>query len=228
MTRRGIGASGNLRFLLHLAGVTRGPQTWNLSTSPRCATHLFAVHRVSMMLQHRSSMRGLAASRHQNTKTRCQAAARVQSCAGCARSRKTAVVVQAHGGPATGLKMTGSADVPYALTPFNLGLFNHALPVAPAGFVGEMRAVAMKLHTREQAPKEGGIESPKPKQAVRYLLMCLMSSSVLPSQNGGSREAAESPKLCLCQSPNSSCSCKVLLEVLTVLPAAVQRHSLIC
>lgn len=48
------------------------------------------------------------------------------------------MVVQAHGGPATGLKMTG--------------------------FVGEMRAVAMKLHTREQAPKEGGIESPKPKQ----------------------------------------------------------------
>eukprot|EP00775_Hariotina_reticulata_P008943 gene8943-9120_t len=29
------------------------------------------------------------------------------------------------------------------------------------GFVGEMRAVAMKLHTREQAPKEGGIEAPK-------------------------------------------------------------------
>lgn len=31
-----------------------------------------------------------------------------------------------------------------------------------AGFVGEMRAVAMKLHTKEQAPKEGGIEAPKP------------------------------------------------------------------
>lgn len=79
------------------------------------------------------------------------------------------MVVQAHGGPATGLKMTGSADVPYALTPVTVHMCNHALPAAPPGFVGEMRAVAMKLHTREQAPKEGGIESPKPKQAVRYL-----------------------------------------------------------
>lgn len=33
------------------------------------------------------------------------------------------------------------------------------------GFVGEMRAVAMKLHTKEQAPKEGGIEAPKPVKA---------------------------------------------------------------
>jgi hypothetical protein len=30
-----------------------------------------------------------------------------------------------------------------------------------------MRAVAMKLHTKEQAPKEGGIEAPKPVKAVR-------------------------------------------------------------
>lgn len=29
-----------------------------------------------------------------------------------------------------------------------------------------MRAVAMKLHTREQAPKEGGQEAPKRTQAV--------------------------------------------------------------
>lgn len=34
------------------------------------------------------------------------------------------------------------------------------------GFVGEMRAVAMKLHTREQAPKEGGIEAPKRNKPV--------------------------------------------------------------
>lgn len=34
------------------------------------------------------------------------------------------------------------------------------------GFVGEMRAVAMKLHTREQAPKEGKVEAPK--QTVRH------------------------------------------------------------
>lgn len=33
------------------------------------------------------------------------------------------------------------------------------------GFVGEMRAIAMKMHTKEQAPKEGGIEAPK-KQRV--------------------------------------------------------------
>lgn len=38
--------------------------------------------------------------------------------------------------------------------------------VAAAGFVGEMRAVAMKLHTREQAPKEGGTDAPKRQQAV--------------------------------------------------------------
>jgi len=32
------------------------------------------------------------------------------------------------------------------------------------GFVGEMRKVAMKLHTKEQAPKEGKAENPKPAQ----------------------------------------------------------------
>ena len=36
------------------------------------------------------------------------------------------------------------------------------------GFIGEMRAVAMKLHTRDQAPKEGGqAASPKPMPTVR-------------------------------------------------------------
>ncbi len=30
-----------------------------------------------------------------------------------------------------------------------------------AGFIAEMRKVAMKLHTKEQAPKEGGKEAPK-------------------------------------------------------------------
>lgn len=29
------------------------------------------------------------------------------------------------------------------------------------GFINQMRIVAMKLHTREQAPKEGGVEAPK-------------------------------------------------------------------
>lgn len=33
------------------------------------------------------------------------------------------------------------------------------------GFVAEMRKVAMKLHTKDQAPKEGGQETPKPQQA---------------------------------------------------------------
>jgi heme oxygenase len=37
---------------------------------------------------------------------------------------------------------------------------------APAGFINEMRMVAMKLHTKEQAPKEGGIESPPKPQPV--------------------------------------------------------------
>lgn len=30
------------------------------------------------------------------------------------------------------------------------------------GFIAEMRKVAMKLHTKEQAPREGGVEAPKP------------------------------------------------------------------
>ncbi len=30
-----------------------------------------------------------------------------------------------------------------------------------AGFINEMRRVAMKLHTKDQAPKEGGVEVPK-------------------------------------------------------------------
>lgn len=34
-----------------------------------------------------------------------------------------------------------------------------------SGFVGEMRQVAMKLHTREQAPKEGKAESKSPPRA---------------------------------------------------------------
>jgi hypothetical protein len=36
------------------------------------------------------------------------------------------------------------------------------------GFIGEMRAVAMKLHTREQAPKEGQ-QAAKPMNAVRWV-----------------------------------------------------------
>jgi hypothetical protein len=35
-----------------------------------------------------------------------------------------------------------------------------------AGFVGEMRAIAMKLHTKEQAPKEGKQPAPKPMMPV--------------------------------------------------------------
>jgi len=31
------------------------------------------------------------------------------------------------------------------------------------GFINEMRRVAMKLHTKDQAPKEGGVEAPKPR-----------------------------------------------------------------
>jgi len=34
------------------------------------------------------------------------------------------------------------------------------------GFIGEMRAVAMKLHTRDQAPKEGKQEAQRPMSAV--------------------------------------------------------------
>jgi len=34
----------------------------------------------------------------------------------------------------------------------------------------ELRAYAMALHTREQAPREGKAASQKPQQAVRYVL----------------------------------------------------------
>lgn len=35
-----------------------------------------------------------------------------------------------------------------------------------AGFINQMRMVAMKLHTKEQAPKEGGQEAPPKPQVV--------------------------------------------------------------
>lgn len=37
----------------------------------------------------------------------------------------------------------------------------HQIYVVPSGFVEEMRFVAMKLHTKDQAPKEGGKEASK-------------------------------------------------------------------
>lgn len=46
----------------------------------------------------------------------------------------------------------------------------HKSPASLAGFINEMRMVAMKLHTKEQAPKEGQAQAaPKPK-TVRVLL----------------------------------------------------------
>jgi hypothetical protein len=52
------------------------------------------------------------------------------------------------------------------------------------GFIGEMRAVAMKLHTREQAPKEGKQESKQPMSAVSLV---------------GARARARSPsRVCVC------------------------------
>jgi hypothetical protein len=46
-----------------------------------------------------------------------------------------------------------------------------------------MRAVAMKLHTKEQAPKEGGIEAPKPVKAVRAFHLQQPSANGLPAFN---------------------------------------------
>lgn len=66
---------------------------------------------------------------------RCQPRARVQ--------RRPALLVTAHG--------TASPST-------------SATELKKTGFVGEMRAVAMKLHTREQAPKEGGTDAPKRNQ----------------------------------------------------------------
>ena len=44
------------------------------------------------------------------------------------------------------------------------------------GFVEEMRFVAMKLHTKDQAPKEGGKEAaPQPFQKVLYGLLTVFS-----------------------------------------------------
>ncbi|KAL6770148.1 HMOX1 [Auxenochlorella protothecoides x Auxenochlorella symbiontica] len=38
----------------------------------------------------------------------------------------------------------------------------HAKPVADGSFLGELRQYAMRLHTREQAPREGKAAAPKP------------------------------------------------------------------
>ena len=61
-----------------------------------------------------------------------------------------------------------------AFTVFEIGL-NSATPDLPVakttGFVEEMRFVAMKLHTKDQAPKEGGKEAaPQPFQKVLQLV----------------------------------------------------------
>ena len=57
---------------------------------------------------------------------------------------------------------------------------------ALAGFVEEMRFVAMKLHTKDQAPKEGGREaSQHPMQKVGYCIctvLCRCSRPVLHIQ----------------------------------------------
>ena len=46
-----------------------------------------------------------------------------------------------------------------------------------AGFVEEMRFVAMKLHTKDQAPKEGGKEAaPKPFQKVVFSMNHVMQT----------------------------------------------------
>jgi hypothetical protein len=88
-------------------------------------------------------------------------------------SRRSAVVVLAHGGPHGANKvMPTGAWQPAG----RRGAPEHAArargllrPRARclAGFIAEMRTVAMKLHTKDQAPKEGGQEPPKPQQVVR-------------------------------------------------------------
>ena len=40
----------------------------------------------------------------------------------------------------------------------------------PAGFVEEMRFVAMRLHTKDQAPKEGQKPAENPWQKARHML----------------------------------------------------------
>ena len=60
--------------------------------------------------------------------------------------------------PALERPMEASSDCQLSISPYI-----HAL-TPRAGFVNEMRKVAMKLHTREQAPKEGQQEAaPRPK-----------------------------------------------------------------
>ena len=55
-----------------------------------------------------------------------------------------------------------------------------------AGFVEEMRFVAMKLHTKDQAPKEGGQKAAEqPFQKVTWLLVMILSCGAVASMSTG-------------------------------------------
>lgn len=55
---------------------------------------------------------------------------------------------------------------PYAPPPLKLLASNPSKFLTSAAFLEELRAYAMALHTREQAPREGKAPSQKPQQAV--------------------------------------------------------------
>jgi hypothetical protein len=58
---------------------------------------------------------------------------------------------------------------PYAPSSLKLLASNPSKFFAFSAFLEELRAYAMALHTREQAPREGKASSQKPQQAVRSI-----------------------------------------------------------
>jgi hypothetical protein len=82
-----------------------------------------------------------------------------------------------------------------------------------------MRAVAMKLHTKEQAPKEGGIEVPKPVKAVRGMHVQLQTANGVHDSAGlgpaYSATAAAGPCACkLLAAYTLTCSAWAFLQIL--------------
>jgi hypothetical protein len=67
----------------------------------------FSCSHSAIMLQSRSSIRNVQASKQHRSNAVCKVVSRVQLHAACRHSRRTVPQIIAHAGPATGLKMTG-------------------------------------------------------------------------------------------------------------------------
>lgn len=84
-----------------------------------------------------------------------------------AQGRRTALVCMAHGhGGGHGHGASATAEHGH-------GMGEKPRPGEKKGFVEEMRFVAMKLHTKEQAPKEGQAEmKEEQQQAMKQVYDC--------------------------------------------------------